>query len=233
MSISNSFVQNDLSNLFGSDFYISDALKRTIDCANVLKIIQGRSIAPSALAGLKPDELCRSLHEIDEIYEDAILGYQKSLKDADNKDTMTLVAIAQNWVASVEAEQAKKRNVFEFFVEVFKDIGASFAAIPELLGRKNRSESQLMDYTNSHKVKELLVIDAKEKDRIETMRKIIHNRATILITEMKKLESSNQICNRRINELTQLVKVFKAHFPQQSLQISNGTNVENLDKLLK
>lgn len=76
-------------------------------------------------------------------------------------------------------------------------------------------------------------IDALEEERLKKVKDILTLSATKLVIELKEMEKNNDlVCTKKVLELNQIERIFKASFPGTSFDVRNGIGTENVSSLL-
>lgn len=180
---------------------LPNSLMRTLSMNLVLPILAQTAKPPSEMAGIDPNDIAEpTLYVLDRDFREAKLFYDATLLLAERHDSV----IRQNIVSTY-----KVRNYGGWFGWIF--------SVLECLGGNYKSIEYRDRESSGNRIKWLFQVDFKETARKEKIKSVLKERFQIIEADLKTLSTRNQIDPNLVKQRDQIIQVFKAIFPGETL----------------
>jgi len=176
---------------------LSDEEKGAIDFPRVQQIVAGHLRRPSQMAGLPEDALTPTVSAIDDLYRAAMRDYRNCLDRSVHADKPKVEQLDQALRTRI-AQQPNYAKEYTLWGLLFFLVGA----IPGYYYGKEKNERQeeknqqnkveVLREGSANRRTWLIQVDAKEKQRMQTIKTRIVNRAQPLFDELEELARNNQ-----------------------------------------
>src|SRR3990167_947307 len=172
---------------------LSDAEKRTLNMGRIISVMEGNDCSPSQLAGIAVDRIASPvIRMLDRVYLEAMRNYKKKLDAAEVEDISSITANG-------------KFRIFE------KYYGFSF--LWRIFGAQFISQAQHDSDARAQRFAWMIGVNVLEEQRLSAVKHHIENALDPLVKKLEDLEKRNQTDVAALTQVSQLRKVYQAHFP--------------------